>query len=181
MEIYKEIAELNEAYSVMRKLNMGKSVSKETKDLSSKYLASLKSDVIEGNNRLWTAFEKHYEKNVTTNKQFKISRDDFDVDKLLKIHERTNIVFNRKCLELGRNEIIVYFNKEDLDLVLSEFSNAANAMRSNICYDCKDSKAKITNRNQKGYRKALFKSFLTKKTEKEHQLLIKWFERTDNI
>ncbi len=181
MEIYKEISELNEAYSIMRKLNMGNYVSKKTKHLSSKYLESLKCDVIEGNNRLWLNFSKHYTKNVLTNKQLKISKDEFDLDKLLKAHERLNIVFNRKCLELSRNEIIVYFKKEDLETVLSELKKATRTERLSHCYDYKDSKNKMTNRSEKGYRKALFKSLLAKKTEEEHRLLVKWFERTDNL
>lgn len=181
MSIYKEIAALNEAYAIIKKFNTIGEVSCETQSLGNQYLKSLKADVIENNNKIWTYFSKKYNKNVKITKQFKLSMADFKMDELLSFHEENDIVFNRRCLDLNRNEVIVYCSEDKYEELLSKLKEISNTGFPYIGYDYKDAKNKIFNRNEKGYRKSLLNCLMPSAESSEKELLIKWFEKTDKI
>lgn len=179
MKIYEQIEDLNSAFLRLKKISNETNMPLDIQEQGKIYFDKVKNHVAKNNNKLWIEFSKTYNKSVLVNKQQKMSIDDFDFEKLMKLHETTDIVFNRKCMELNRNELIFYFNNENIENIHTALKQASNSGRVYL-YDLKDFKTQSINRNNKLYRKAFINRFLSNKTKEHKETLLKWFEATLN-
>lgn len=113
--------------------------------------------------------------------QMEISLCDYDLEKLLKLHEENKFAFNINCLKYHRNSVIIYLLKEKAEKTKELLKTALREpSRSTYFIEESQSKNRVINRSERGYRKQIYMKFLPNLSLKDKRLLTSFFDVTSD-